>query len=113
MDAELECVSSSTGKSEGLGPLHGGRLFPVSLGMARRLMMPKAAEMGGVVVLEEMAAAGMQFETATGRNGRFWVDSASVRTVLAVGRAVRETDEGGLDLEQQRKLVRRLVKEMS
>ncbi|OAA75262.1 exosome complex exonuclease RRP40 [Akanthomyces lecanii RCEF 1005] len=113
MDAELECVSSSTGKSEGLGPLTGGMLFPVSLGLARRLMMPKAAEAGRVVVLEALAAAGLQFETATGRNGRFWVDSASVKTVLAVGRAVQETDERMLGVEEQQKLVKRLLKELS
>ncbi|KAJ6783515.1 hypothetical protein PWT90_02046 [Aphanocladium album] len=117
MDAELECVSSSTGKSEGLGPLQGGMLFPVSLGMARRLMMPKAAEMGGVVVLEALAAAGLQFETATGRNGRFWVDSSAsgggVKTVLAVGRAVQETDEKMLGVEEQQKLVKKLIKELS
>ncbi|KAJ4147631.1 hypothetical protein LMH87_002143 [Akanthomyces muscarius] len=113
MDAELECMSSSTGKSEGLGPLTGGMLFPVSLGLARRLMMPKAAEAGRVVVLEALAAAGLQFETATGRNGRFWVDSASVKTVLAVGRAVQETDERMLGVEEQQKLVKRLLKELS
>ncbi|KAK8141463.1 exosome non-catalytic core subunit rrp40, partial [Beauveria asiatica] len=118
MDAELECVSSSTGKSEGLGPLTGGMLFPVSLGFARRLMMPRAAGAsapagGKVVMLEALAAGGLQFETATGRNGRFWVDSASVRTVLAVGRAVQETDEKGLGVEEQQKLVRKLLKELS
>ncbi|EJP68347.1 exosome complex exonuclease RRP40 [Beauveria bassiana ARSEF 2860] len=115
MDAELECVSSSTGKAEGLGPLTGGMLFPVSLGFARRLMMPGAAGAAGgkVVVLEALAAGGLQFETATGRNGRFWVDSASVRTVLAVGRAVQETDEKGLGVEEQQKLVRKLLKELS
>lgn len=113
MDAELECVSSSTGKSEGLGPLTGGMLFPVSLGLARRLMMPKAAEASRVVVLEALAAAGLQFETATGRNGRFWIDSASVKTVLAVGRAVQETDERMLGVEEQQKLVKRLLKELS
>ncbi len=111
MDAELECVSSSTGKADGLGPLGaGGMLFPVSLGMARRLLMAKD---GGVVVLEELAAAGLQFETATGRNGRFWADSDSVKTVLAVGRAVRETDERGLGVEEQKKLVRKIIKELS
>lgn len=113
MDAELECVSSSTGKADGLGPLgNGGMLFDVSLGMARRLMMPSQGN-GGVVVLEELAAAGLQFETATGRNGRFWVDSDSVKTVLAVGRAVQDTDERNLGVEEQRKLVKKVIKELS
>ncbi|KAF7548139.1 hypothetical protein G7Z17_g7249 [Cylindrodendrum hubeiense] len=113
MDAELECVSSSTGKSEGLGPLTGGMLFSISLGMARRLMMPKSVLEGKIAVLEELASAGLQFETAAGRNGKFWVDSESVKTVIAVGRAVQETDEKRLDVDAQKKLVRKVIKELS
>jgi exosome complex component RRP40 len=113
MDPELECVSSSTGKADGLGPLVDGMLFAISLGMARRLMLPKSAQDGKVVVLEELAAAGLQFETATGRNGRFWVDSESVKTVIAVGRAVQDTDEKKLGVEEQKKLARKLIKELS
>lgn len=111
MDAELECVHASTGKADGLGPLNGGMLYNISLGFARRLMMPGGK--GGVVVLDELASAGLQFETATGRNGKFWVDSEKVKTVLAVGRAVQETDQGNLGVEEQKKLVRKIIKEMS
>lgn len=113
MDAELECVSSSTGKSDGLGPLTGGMLYDISLGMARRLMMPKSVQEGKVVVLEELASAGLQFETATGRNGKFWVDSENVKTVIAVGRAIQETDEKRLGVDEQKKLVRKVIKELS
>ncbi|KAI0883976.1 uncharacterized protein GGS22DRAFT_166534 [Annulohypoxylon maeteangense] len=113
MDPELECVSPSTGKADGLGPLNGGMLFDISLGMARRLLMRKSVEEGKVVVLEELGAAGLAFETAVGRNGKIWVNSEKVKTVLAVGRAVKETDEKNLGVEQQKKLVRKLVKEMS
>lgn len=113
MDAELECVSSSTGKADGLGPLTGGMLYNISLGMSRRLMMPKSAQDGKVVVLDELAGTGLQFETATGRNGRFWVDSDSAKAVLAVGRAITETDEKQLSVEDQKKLVKKLIKELS
>lgn len=109
MDAEIECVSSATGKADGLGPLTGGMLYPISQGFARRLMLPRSAAEGKVVVLEELADAGLQFETATGRNGRFWVDSESVATVIAVGRAVQETDEKRLGVEEQKKLARKLA----
>jgi exosome complex component RRP40 len=112
MDAELECVSPTTGKADGLGPLVGGMLFRISLGMARRLLMPKTTEEGKVVVLEELGSAGMGFETAVGRNGRLWVESDRVGTVIAVGRAIVETDEGRLNVEEQRKLVRRLLKDV-
>ncbi|KAG5982435.1 hypothetical protein E4U55_001883 [Claviceps digitariae] len=113
MDAEIECVNPSTGKADGLGPLTGGMLFHISLGMARRLMMPDSVQDGKVVVLGELGALGLQFETATGRNGRFWVDSESARTVIAVGRAVQETDERRLGVEEQKKLARRIIKDMS
>lgn len=113
MDAELECVSASTGKADGLGPLVGGMLFTISLGMARLLMMPKKAQHGKLVVLDELADAGVQFETATGRNGRLWVDSDSAKAIIAVGRAIQETDEKSLSVDEQRKLVRRLLKELS
>ncbi|QPG94616.1 hypothetical protein C2857_006550 [Epichloe festucae Fl1] len=113
MDAEVECFNSSTGKADGMGPLTGGMLFNISLGMSRRLMMPKSVQEGKIVVLEELGALGLHFETATGRNGRFWVDSESTKTVIAVGRAIQDTDEKLLDTEDQRKLVRRIMKELS
>lgn len=113
MDAEIECVSAATGKSEGLGPLNGGMLFAISLAMARRLMMPKSAQEGKVVVLDEFASLGLQFETATGRNGKFWVDSDNVKTVIAVGKAIQETDEKRLGVDEQKRLVKRLVKDLS
>lgn len=113
MDAELECVSASTGKADGLGPLTGGMLFTISLGMARLLMMPKKAQQGKVVVLDELADAGLQFETATGRNGRLWVDSDNTKTIIVVGRAIQETDEKSLGADEQRKLVKKLIKELS
>lgn len=113
MDPELECVSAATGKADGLGPLVGGMLYDISLGMARRLLMRKSAEEGKVVVLEELGSAGLAFETAVGRNGKIWVNSESIKTVLVVGRAVKETDEKDLTIDQQKKLVRKLIKEIS
>ncbi|KAH6628448.1 hypothetical protein F5144DRAFT_536927 [Chaetomium tenue] len=121
MDAELECVSAATGKADGLGPVgnpaagSGGCAFDVSLGFARRLLMARSRAEGGVGVLEMLAGeegGGLAFETAVGRNGRVWVGSESARTVVLVGRALQETDRGGLGLEGQRRLVRRLVREM-
>lgn len=112
MDPELECVSSSTGKAEGLGPLTGGMLFDISLGMARRLMMSNPAEKGKVVVLEEMGEAGVAFEVAVGRNGKLWVDSKNTKTTLAIGKAVKETDEKSLSVEEQKKLVKKLAREL-
>jgi exosome complex component RRP40 len=110
MDPELECMSSSTGKSDGLGPLTGGMLFSVSLGMARRLMMPKPTEQGRLVVLDEFGDADVAFEIAVGRNGKVWVNSKNVKTTLAVGKAIQDTDEKGLSMDEQKKLVKKLAK---
>lgn len=112
MDPEIECMSSSTGKSDGLGPLTGGMIFTVSLGMARRLMMPKPTEQGKLVVLEELGEAGVAFEIAVGRNGKVWVDSKNPRTTLAVGKAIQDTDDKGLSMDEQKKLVKKLAREL-
>ena len=113
MDPELECVSASTGKSEGLGPLTGGMLFNISLAMSRRLMLSKPAEQGNLVLLEELGGAGVAFEIAVGRNGKVWVDSKSVKTTLGIGRALQETDKKALTLDEQKKLAKKVVKEVS
>ncbi|KAI9689149.1 MAG: exosome non-catalytic core subunit rrp40 [Bathelium mastoideum] len=109
MEPELECIQPATGKADGLGPLKGGMLFDISLGMARRLMFPKLKEQGRLVVLEELAER-VPYEIAVGRNGKLWVNSSSVRATLAVGKAVRETDERSLGIEEQKKLVKNLLK---
>ncbi|KAK3994941.1 hypothetical protein QBC44DRAFT_321574 [Cladorrhinum sp. PSN332] len=120
MDPELECVSSATGKSDGLGPLTGGgTVFDVSLGFARRLLMAKHREEGKIEVLELLGGGGggddqgkLSFETAVGRNGKVWVGSEDTKTVVVVGRALKETDEKKLGVEAQRKLVKKLIREM-
>lgn len=112
MDPEIECVSSATGKSDGLGELKGGMLFTVSTSMARRLLMSKQVEQGSVAVLEELGAAGVAFEIAVGRNGKFWVNSKSTKATLAVGKAVQETDERRLSIGEQKKLVKDLVRKL-
>ena len=112
MDPELECVSGSTGKSEGLGPLTGGMLFNVSLGMARRLMLSKPVEQGKLVILEELGSSGLAFEIAVGRNGRVWVDSKSVKATLAIGQAIQDTDLKSLTVEEQKKLARKLARDV-
>lgn len=113
MDAELECVNPATGKADGLGPLTGGMLFTVSLGFSRRLLMPKGTTDGGIVVLEELGKMGLGFEIAAGRNGKLWVNSEAIKTILIVGRVLIEADEGRLGVEAQRKLVKKVVRETS
>ncbi len=123
LDTELECVDPTTGKADGLGPLVGGMVFVVSQLMARRLLMATSAKAktktatsssrdssGGVAVLDALGEEGLSFETAVGRNGRLWVNSADTRTVVLVGRAITATDTQNLDVRQQRALVQKLVR---
>ncbi|KAL1305648.1 hypothetical protein AAFC00_007242 [Neodothiora populina] len=105
-DVEIECVNPSTGKSDGMGPLKGGMMFEVSNAFARRLMM--GAGKGGVVLLEEIGER-VRFEVAVGRNGRVWVDAASVGEVVKIGTLLRETDERRLDVTAQKKLAKKIL----
>ena len=90
----------------------GGMLFDISLGMARRLMMSKPAEQGKVAILEELGEAGVAFEVAVGRNGKLWIDSKNVKTTLAIGKAVKETDEKSLTVEEQKKLAKKIARDL-
>ncbi|KAI9885058.1 MAG: Hsp70 protein that interacts with Zuo1p [Watsoniomyces obsoletus] len=106
MDPELECVNATTGRADGLGELKGGTVFDLSLGMARRLMMPDPVKQGGIVVLEEFAEK-IAYEIAVGRNGKIWVDARDVKKTLAIGKAILETDREKLSIDEQKNTVRR------
>ena len=112
MEVDLTCVNPSTGKSEpdGLGPLNGGMLFDVSIGLAERLLKKQ-----GVVLLSELGDR-LQggFEVAVGKNGKVWVDcpEGGVKSVIAVGLCLRDTDEKNLTEKEQKKLVNKIISEM-
>ena len=94
-----------------MGELKGGMLFDISMAMARRLLMPKQKEDRGIALLEEIGGK-VAFEIAVGRNGKVWVKSAGVKETLLVGRALQETDTQGLGIEEQVKVVRRLMRQV-
>lgn len=112
MEVELSCVNPSSGKAEpdGLGPLTGGMVFDVSIGLAHRLL-----DKQNVLALEELGAK-LQggFEVAVGKNGKVWVNcpNSGVKGICAVGRCLREIDEGKLTEKEQKKLTARIIKEM-
>jgi exosome complex component RRP40 len=106
-DVELECFNTSTGKSEGLGPLKGGMCWDINSEFARRIMRGKK---GGIVVLDLLSER-LQFELAVGRNGRVWVDGGDdVRVTLCVGRALVQVDEEELDEGKQRELAKKVLR---
>ena len=108
-DVEIECFNPATGKSDGMGPLKGGMLFDVSIGLARRLMM--GGGKGGVVVLEDFGEK-IRFEIAIGRNGKVWVNAATIKETLAIGKTLMETDAKGLAIDDQKKLVKKVLKDV-
>lgn len=111
MEVELTCVNPSTGKSdpEGLGPINGGMVFDLSVGLSAHLLESKH-----VTALEELGekiAGG--FEIAVGRNGKVWVDCPEygLKGICAIGRLICEMDSGNLGESDQQKLVKKLVSE--
>ncbi|KAI4175145.1 MAG: hypothetical protein LQ343_001906 [Gyalolechia ehrenbergii] len=110
-DSEIVCYNPSTGKSEGMGELKGGMVFNVSLGMARRLLFNKHRDEGGLVVLDDIAEQ-VAFEIAVGRNGKVWIKADGVKETLLVGKALQDTDQEALKIDEQRKLVKKLLRQI-
>jgi len=91
--------------------LKGGMVFDVSMGMARRLLMTKQREEGKIAVLEELGEK-VAFEIAVGRNGKVWVKAGGVKETLIVGRALLDTDSQALGVEEQVKMVTKILRQV-
>ncbi|KAI4279827.1 MAG: hypothetical protein L6R38_004944 [Xanthoria sp. 2 TBL-2021] len=111
LDPEIACYNPSTGKSEGLGELKGGMVFDISLGMARRLLLNKQREEGKLVILEDIAEQ-VAFEIAVGRNGKVWIKANGVKETLLVGKALQTTDEDVLNVDEQKNLAKKLLRQV-
>ncbi len=53
----------------------------------------------------------MVFEIATGRNGKVWINANGVKETLLVGKALQTTDDEALNVDEQKKLSRRLLRQ--
>ncbi|KAL9024729.1 MAG: hypothetical protein Q9196_006299 [Gyalolechia fulgens] len=111
LDPEIVCYNPSTGKSEGMGELKGGMVFDLSLAMARRLLLNKQRDDGGLLVLDHIAEQ-VAFEIAVGRNGKVWVKANGIKETLLVGKALQDTDREALKLDEQKKLVKKLLRQI-
>ena len=49
---------------------------------------------------------------AVGRNGKVWIDIGAVRLTIVVGQLLKKADEEGLDVEGQKKAVKRALKDV-
>ena len=85
-------------------------VFDISLGMARRLLLSKQKEEGKLVILEDLAER-VAFEIAIGRNGKVWINANGVKETLLVGKALQTTDDEALNVDEQKKLSRKLLRQ--
>lgn len=84
-------------------------VFDISLGMARRLLLNKQREEGKLVILEDIAEQ-VAFEIAVGRNGKVWISANGVKETLLVGKALQTVDEEVLNVDEQKKLAKKLLR---
>ncbi|KAL7415414.1 hypothetical protein BDY24DRAFT_382887 [Mrakia frigida] len=92
MEPELECFDATTRKAEGFEELKGGMVVSCSLQMSRHLLHP-------TYPLLPLLAARFPFETAIGVNGQVWIRAGTVTQTIALGRAIKEVDEGRIGAE--------------
>ncbi|KAK3820228.1 MAG: hypothetical protein J3Q66DRAFT_281683 [Benniella sp.] len=85
MEAELECVNPSTGKSDGYEDLKNGFVIKTSLGLARRLSNPKT-------LILRLLGQQVAYETAIGMNGRVWINSPSPKYTIMICNAIKNSE---------------------
>ncbi|CCE89364.1 exosome non-catalytic core subunit RRP40 TDEL_0A00320 [Torulaspora delbrueckii] len=82
LEAEIECLDSTTGQDAGFGLLEGGIVIDVTLGFARHLLFDKDFP------LLKILSSFTQFEVAIGVNGKIWVKCEEVKNTLACYRSI-------------------------
>ncbi|PCH40229.1 hypothetical protein WOLCODRAFT_68769 [Wolfiporia cocos MD-104 SS10] len=93
MEPELECFDAQTHKAEGFGELKGGFVVHCSLKMCRLLLDPK-------FFLLPLLGARFPLETATGLNGRVWINAKEARHIIAVSRCIEAVDPDGGSMDE-------------
>ena len=81
MEPELSCIDDGN-DGNGLGPLNGGYIFNVSLGLSRKLL-----ELPQCKVLSLLGKS-FPFEIIVGMNGRVWINSKGIIDTIAIANAI-------------------------
>lgn len=84
LEAEIECLDSTTGKDVGYGLLDGGFVVDISLAYARELLF------NDEFPLLHIMAKYTQFEVAIGVNGKVWIKCDDAKSTLACYRSILE-----------------------
>ncbi|KAL4641567.1 exosome complex component RRP40 [Arapaima gigas] len=100
MEPELVCIDSC-GRANGMGVFgNDGLLFRVSLGLVRRLLVPRSEI---VKDLEQL----FPFEMVVGMNGRVWVRAQTTQQTLIVANLLESCEN--MTAEQRKLLFRRVA----
>ncbi len=86
MEPTLTCVDAA-GRAGGLGHLKEGTVLTVSTGYARKLLGTPPAP-----VLEALGAS-LQFELASGMNGRAWVQAPDIKATILVSNILQRAEK--------------------
>ncbi|QLQ80681.1 hypothetical protein HG537_0E00340 [Torulaspora globosa] len=84
LEAEIECVDSTTGKDAGFGVLEGGMVAEISPAFARCMLFDQKFP------FLKMLSSFTQFEVAIGVNGKIWLKCDELRNTLACYRSMLE-----------------------
>lgn len=82
LEAEIECMDSTTGVDTGFGLLDGGMVADVTLGFARHLLFDEEFP------LLRILAQHCKFEIAIGVNGKIWIKTDEVKDTIACYRSI-------------------------
>ncbi|CCF60071.1 hypothetical protein KAFR_0I02920 [Kazachstania africana CBS 2517] len=82
LEAEIECVDSTTGQSSGFGLLEGGMVMDVSLKFARNLLFDEKFP------LLRLLSQHCKFEIAIGVNGKIWIKTEDTKDTLACYKSI-------------------------
>lgn len=84
LEAEIECMDSSSGKDAGFGLLEGGMVIEVTLALARELLFNDSYPL--LSILGEL----VEFEIAIGMNGLVWVKSSDIKMTLVCYKSISQ-----------------------
>lgn len=105
LEAEIECIDSTSGKDAGFGLLDGGMVVQVSLAFSRELLF------NDNYPLLSMIGSMAEFEVAIGVNGTIWIKTVDVITTLACLRCIRECEK--IPTGQFKAKIREIFKQLS
>eukprot|EP01095_Lingulamoeba_sp_RSL-Kostka_P008330 TRINITY_DN2758_c0_g1_i1.p1 TRINITY_DN2758_c0_g1~~TRINITY_DN2758_c0_g1_i1.p1 ORF type:complete len:243 (-),score=64.99 TRINITY_DN2758_c0_g1_i1:99-827(-) len=95
MDPELECMTS-TGKSNGFGPLKNGNIAKCSISLARILLANNNQ-------ILQIIGSKIPYEIAIGLNGKIWLNSNSYKNTNLIINILLNSE--GLDSDELQELV--------